>query len=270
MAYFHAQIVLKDQKAGDLFEYDLSEEYARVRIVNAYVSGIPFFFGGASVRPEAIQRLRVVKTDKPANEVGDTIVQSARRNRVMMGINMAKESIIENIRESVDVTRELIDAAQHSGFAKIPNEAVMARQRPTQVFIVYGHDANLLNELELALRRWNIEPVVLSEKPNLGMTLVQKVEVNADVGFAFVLVTPDDYGGTDIGRLQRRARQNVIWEWGYLVGRLGREHVCCIYKEGVELPSDLHGIATVNVRTDLKANLEELRRELKGAGFEIR
>jgi predicted nucleotide-binding protein len=61
----------------------------------------------------------------------------------------------------------------------------------------------------------------------------------------------------------------VIWEWGYLVGRLGRDHVCRLYKEGVEIPSDLHGIARIVVRTNLNENLEEIRRELKEAGFEI-
>ena len=270
MAYYHAQIVLKDQKADDLFEFDLTEEHARDKIVKAYVSGAKFFFGGASVQPDAIQRLRVVATDKPADEVAGAIVEASRRNRVVVGRNMAKEWIIKHTRDSVDVTRELIDTAEkHSVSPSAPGEVVMARDRPTEVFIVYGHDQNLLNELELALRRWGIEPVVLSEKPSRGMTLFQKVEVNADVGFAFVLLTPDDYGGKDIGKLQHRARQNVIWEWGYLVGRLGRDRVCCLYKEGVELPSDLHGIATINVRGELKANLEELRRELKAAGFEV-
>jgi predicted nucleotide-binding protein len=134
---------------------------------------------------------------------------------------------------------------------------------------VYGHDQDLLNELELALRRWDIEPVILSERPNRGMTLVQKVEANAEVEFAFILLTPDDYGGNDIGKLQRRARQNVVWEWGYLVGRLARDRVCCLCKEGVEIPSDLHGIATINVKAELKSNLEEIRRELKAAAFHI-
>jgi hypothetical protein len=94
MPYYHAQIVLKDQKADDLFEYDLSEEYARGKIAKAYISGVPFFFGGASVRPDSVQRLRIVKTDKTAEEVASAAVQAYRRNRVMMGINMAKERIV--------------------------------------------------------------------------------------------------------------------------------------------------------------------------------
>lgn len=84
-----------------------------------------------------------------------------------------------------------------------------------------------------------------------------------------MLLTPDDYGGTDMGNLQRRARQNVIWEWGYLVAKLGRDRVCCLCKSEVEIPSDLEGIARIVVTKNLKESLEEIRRELKQAEFDI-
>jgi predicted nucleotide-binding protein len=101
------------------------------------------------------------------------------------------------------------------------------------------------------------------------MTLIEKLEANTAVEFAFVLLTSDDIGGKSTSDLQARARQNVIWEWGYLVGRLGRNRVCCLYKEGVEIPSDLRGAATITVKTELRNCLEEIRRELTQAGFKI-
>jgi len=274
MSYFHAQVVLKDKKADDLFEYDLSKEYVRDKIARSFIEDHSFFFGGASVKASSVERMRIVRTEKPANHVAEEAARAYQKHRVMIGVNLAKERIVSQPENSVDVTREIFDEVQTVG--NVPEairKAVASREKPGQspktVFIVHGHDHDLLRDLELALHRWKLDPIVLSERASRGMTLVEKVEANADVGFAFVLLTPDDYGGTDIGRLQRRARQNVIWEWGYLVGRLGRDHVCCLYKEGVEIPSDLHGIARIVVRTNLNENLEEIRRELKEAGFEI-
>lgn len=169
---------------------------------------------------------------------------------------------IDKLLRSVSVDRQ----------AAVPSVRVSTAVAPSRktIFIVHGHDHELLRELELQLHRWKLKPVVLSEQPNRGMTLLEKVEANTEVGFAFVLLTPDDYGGTDIGRLQRRARQNVIWEWGYLVAKLGRDRVCCLCKDEVEIPSDLNGIVRIVVTKNLKENLEEIRRELKEAGFDIR
>lgn len=274
MSYFHAQVVLKDKKADNLFEYDLSKEYVADKVAKPFVLELGFFFGGASVRPTSVERIRIVKTETPANELAEAISREYRSSGVGVGVNMAKRMIVTQTEKSVDITREILDEVQTvSNVPEAIRKAVASREKPAQspktVFIVHGHDHDLLRDLELALHRWKLDPIVLSERASRGMTLVEKVEANTDVGFAFVLLTPDDYGGTDIGRLQRRARQNVIWEWGYLVGRLGRDRVCCLYKEGVEIPSDLHGIARIVVRTNLNENLEEIRRELKEAGFEI-
>ena len=86
--------------------------------------------------------------------------------------------------------------------------------------------------------------MILHEQSNQGRTIIEKFERHADVGFAVVLLTPDDVGGlqTDTGALEPRARQNVIFELGYFLGRLGRGGVCAITKGGVEIPSDYSGV----------------------------
>jgi predicted nucleotide-binding protein len=267
--YYHAQIFLKDPKADDLFEFDLPEEYIRDKIAKPFVAGLPFFFGGASIRTENVERLRVVRTDEPADAVSSRMAQAYRRNRVMVSKNMAKEWIVSKNQESVDVTRDFLNAAGSTVNRDRESQSSPGKAIVGTIFIVHGHDQNLLKDLELALRRWGLDPIVLSQKANRGQTLVEKFEANANVGFAFVLLTPDDVGGKESAHLQPRARQNVIWEWGYLIGRLGRNRVCCVYREGVEMPSDLHGIVTVNVRTGLDEKLEEIRRELKEAGFPV-
>ncbi|MGB8035837.1 MAG: nucleotide-binding protein, partial [Nitrososphaeraceae archaeon] len=102
---------------------------------------------------------------------------------------------------------------------------------PKKVFIVHGHDDGSKNELASFLYRLGLTPIILHEQANEGRTVVEKFESYAsDVGYAFILLTPDDVGGKDKAELKPRARQNVILELGYFMGKLGRDRVCGLYK----------------------------------------
>jgi predicted nucleotide-binding protein len=119
-----------------------------------------------------------------------------------------------------------------------------------RVFVVHGHDEGSKHELELFLKELGLEPIVLRRKPDEGRTTIEKSEKHSDVSYAFVLLTPDDVGyskSEDTKRDEKRvkelrARQNVIFEFGYFVGRLGRGRVRCLHKPGVSLPTDLSGV----------------------------
>jgi predicted nucleotide-binding protein len=134
---------------------------------------------------------------------------------------------------------------------------------------VHGHDLNALDQTELLIRRFGLTPIIIRDAASAGRTLIEKIEVHSDVGCAFVILTPDDIGGLDEDHLLSRARQNVIWEWGYLVAKLGRQKVICLYKGAVEMPSDLHGLVTIHVTDDVRDKALEIRRELVAAGYII-
>ena len=139
-----------------------------------------------------------------------------------------------------------------------------------KVFIVHGRDAAPVEELRALLYERGWEPVVLIRQVGGGRVLLEKLEENADAAFAFVLLTPDDVGRLDPAfarteedrKEERRARQNVIFECGYLMARLGRSRVCGIRKGDVKLPSDLDGLVTeqftVSIREIALALLDEL------------
>jgi predicted nucleotide-binding protein len=96
----------------------------------------------------------------------------------------------------------------------------------------------------------------------------------SDVGFALVLLTPDDLGRSKQQEgegLKARARQNVVFEYGWMVGALGPERVCAIVKGEIEFPSDIRGITykTVPASQDLTQLGIEIASELKVAGYEI-
>jgi len=114
-----------------------------------------------------------------------------------------------------------------------------------EVFVVHGHDGETKESVARFLEKLGLHPIILHEQPNQGRTLIEKFETSSkSVAFAVVLLTPDDVGSatdkpTD---LHPRARQNVILELGYFMGRLSRTRVCALYKGGVELPSDFQGV----------------------------
>lgn len=134
-----------------------------------------------------------------------------------------------------------------------------------RVFIVHGHDENMKLSVSNFLMAIGLEPIILDEQLNSGRTIIEKFERNADVGYAVVLLSPDDHsphGGDG------RARQNVILEWGYFIGRLGRSHVCALKRGHVELPSDIIGMVWENF-DDNGGWRRRLVKELIGAGIAV-
>lgn len=139
-----------------------------------------------------------------------------------------------------------------------------------KIFIVHGHDEGALQSLARFLEKLALEVIILKEQPNQGRTIIEKYEQSAEeVGFAVVLLTPDDVGAAVSADGQnQRARQNVIFELGYFAGKLGRGRVCLLRKGGVEMPSDLFGV----VYTDMDAAdgwKSALVKELKAAGIQF-
>ena len=137
-----------------------------------------------------------------------------------------------------------------------------------RVFVVHGHDDEAREACARVLSRLGVEPVILHEQATAGRTIVEKLEHYADVGFAVVLLTPDDVGGVQGGEQQPRARQNVILELGYFVGRIGRSRVCALYKGSLELPTDYLGVVYVPMDTH-GAWKYALAKELREAGFHV-
>jgi predicted nucleotide-binding protein len=140
-----------------------------------------------------------------------------------------------------------------------------------KVFIVYGHDVEAREQLELLLRRMKLEPVILQNLPIAGDTIIEKLEQNMDVRYACVLLTPDDEGHA-VGQAKEkklRARQNVVLELGMFLVRLGRKRVAILHKGNLELPSDINGLIYIKFNKRVDEVRERLGAELQEAGFPI-
>jgi predicted nucleotide-binding protein len=145
---------------------------------------------------------------------------------------------------------------------------IVMRANPT-VFIVHGHDGATKLELKTFLQNTLHlgEPRILHELPNGGRTILEKFEAHAAVAdLVFVLLTPDDKMWTpDAGVDVRRARQNVIFEMGYFLGKLGRlsGRVLLLFKGALDVPSDITGLLYVDISDGIEAAGEAIRKEVQ-------
>lgn len=139
-----------------------------------------------------------------------------------------------------------------------------------KVFVVHGRDESAKQTVARFLEKLDLEPVILHEQASKGRTIIEKFEDHSDVGFAVVLLTPDDVGALKDSPddLKSRARQNVILELGFFLGKLGRQRVCPLVKGDMETPSDYDGVVYTKL-DDAGAWKIKLVQELKVADFNV-
>lgn len=163
-------------------------------------------------------------------------------------------------------------ARDFKAYVKASGSAAITLTTPpksNKVFIVHGHDIAARESAARFLEKIGIDVVILHEQANQGRTVIEKIVAHSDVGFAIVLLTPDDEGrsiGAD--KWEYRARQNVLLELGYFIARLGRENVCALKKGNVDIPSDFAGVVWTAM-DDSNGWKTELAKELKAAGYAI-
>ncbi|AWH45783.1 nucleotide-binding protein [Stenotrophomonas sp. ZAC14A_NAIMI4_1] len=138
-----------------------------------------------------------------------------------------------------------------------------------RVFIVHGHDEAMKSKAARFVEKLGLKTVILHEQANRGHTIIEKIEAHTDVGFAIVLYTPDDVGGTALeaseSNFHSRARQNVVFEHGYLIAKLSRARVVPLVSGNMELPSDISGVVYVD---DTNWQID-IAKEMKAAGYSI-
>jgi predicted nucleotide-binding protein len=164
---------------------------------------------------------------------------------------------------------EIADQEQDDGAAP-PVAAVAAPELDlSKVFIVHGHDRASKAEVAGFIRKLGFEPIILHERPNKGRALITKFrEEAAGAGFAVVLMTPDDLGKAETAvDLKPRARQNVVFELGFFIGKLGPDRVAALIEGDIEIPSDFDGVVYIPLdKADWQTNLGI---ELQEAGYKF-
>ena len=186
-----------------------------------------------------------------------------------------KERSIALLKQAVRRLKEEIDREQSTSAivtlaasASIHPAPSPARSR--KIFIVHGHDPGMREAVARLVEQLGFEAVILHEQPNQGRTVIEKFETHGETaGFAIALLSADDEGRAKSGGdLAPRARQNVVLELGYFVGKLGRNNVCALKRGDIELPSDIVGVV-YEPFDDAGAWKQVIARELQAAGYEV-
>jgi predicted nucleotide-binding protein len=187
---------------------------------------------------------------------------------IQQGVARGKQRAIATLQGEVDALRESLefDATAPNTDASSSTTAAAASD---DVFVVHGRDDPAKTEVARLIERAGLHAVILHEQPNQGRTVAEKLaDHGGAAGFAVVILTPDDVGGTDKDHLQPRARQNVVGELFWFAGKLGRSRVCALMKGKVEIPSDFAGVVYTDM-DDRGAWKGELLRELSAAGYTV-
>jgi predicted nucleotide-binding protein len=184
-----------------------------------------------------------------------------------------RRSLDGNYSDTVEREKEIIVSAL-TACLRIPPKTKVKAQIVTKdldlskVFIVHGHDELLKTEVARFIEKLNIEAIILHEQASSGKTIIEKIEEYSNVGFGIVLYSPCDVGGVNqkTPDLRFRARQNVVFEHGYLIGKIGRSNVCALLKGDIEKPNDISGVVYISIENEWKLSLAK---ELRNSGYEI-
>lgn len=142
------------------------------------------------------------------------------------------------------------------------------KDRRKKIFIVHGRDKTPALELaRLIEKRYPIDTIFLEEKAHQGRTLIEKLEDYSNVDFAIITITPDDLGALKGEKLKERGRQNVIFELGQFIGKIGRKKVCLLLMGDIEIPSGLQGIGYCRFRDSAKECFVDVENELRDANL---
>ncbi len=157
--------------------------------------------------------------------------------------------------------------------AQPPPRATLVDQADTKdtskVFIVHGHNGEAKERTARFVEKLGFEAIILHEQPNQGRTIIEKIEDYSNVGFGIVLYTPDDLGNVRSeatnGKLRQRARQNVVFEHGYLMAKIGRKNVAALVTDDIELPNDISGVVYISD----KEWQVDIAKEMKASGYDV-
>lgn len=295
MPYYHIFVNYTDKRGNEhsLCTYDQTARKVRKHYAHPVMKRIPFFCLGYEIQPSALNRFLIFKSEKryrelilpngkPAIGQNHDYVIDCFHNLKVKGV----VSCIQNFITPLEKERE-----------KPIETPAKPLERKKEVFIIHGRDETQALRLQKYLdRNLKIKAKMFEDfKEESGSnTIIEQLEyIKNNVGYAFVIVTPDDLGclredidkcrttmlvGTRnitvksvcdiLDNLHTRARQNVVFEHGLFIATLGRDRVCCLLQEDTkEKPSDIDGILYVGFKKSVKEAFTEMTEKLKKAGL---
>ncbi|MFA9375740.1 MAG: TIR domain-containing protein [Lachnotalea sp.] len=273
--YYHI-LIETNEKIGtsnsnkNITEIDiLNREEIICDIAKPYLSNEEFTVNGYILKKQDIIRLKIMTT-----EVSARVLSNAENRSMPSGVIMyvTPEDILSYDKYITDITKQILVEAKgnvtnNKGDENIKKKNILDKNK---VFIVHGHDNEAKIEVARFVEKLGIEPIILHEQANDGMTIIEKIEKYSDVGFGIVLYTPCDMGykNGEADKKMFRARQNVVFEHGFLLSKIGRNNVSALVKESVETPNDISGVVYIPMDANSGWKIP-LAKEMKSSGYNI-
>ena len=273
MPYYHVLIETNEpsKKYYELDKTDLSE--IKEEIMIPYLKEEEFRFDGYSLNKSKIDRILIKESDCSSEEYATQEQEKLSPNIIMV---ISPRDIVESRRYTRDITKRIeMECKSFLQEATTKSEALTHNKPQTpmdksKVFIVHGHDDAAKEAVARFVEKIGLEAIILHEQARSGKTIIEKIEEYTNVGFGIVLYTPCDLGASQKEKdpLKPRARQNVVFEHGYLIGKIGRENVCALVKGDIETPTDISGVVYIKMEGE-KEWKYKVADEMKESGYNV-
>lgn len=228
------------------------------RIIQPYLLKKEFQFDGYFLKYDEIKRI----------SVKETLDTTVRISNSLHG-GSTPFMVANSIRYTTDMTTIVFDRTRLAlTNSQKEDETMLEHIDHSKVFIVHGRDDFSKTDVARFVEKLGMKAVILHEQASSGNTVIEKIEEHTNVGFAIILYTPCDIGSLVGETPKPRARQNVIFEHGYLIGKLGRNKVCALVKGDIEKPNDISGVVYI-VLDEHGAWKMHVVKELRTAGYDI-
>jgi len=185
--------------------------------------------------------LKIIKEDRPE----DFKLCEERSARIIDSVDAEKYNLLfstDSVCATVSNNLHYILGILES----IDDDDDIAETDGNKIFIVHGNDHTLRDQVKEYIESLGFKAVVLLNEQDGGRFVLEKfMDYAAECGHAIILMTADDQCISS-DSVKMRARQNVIFEYGFFVGRLGNKNVRIIRDSNVESPSDIDGMTRIN------------------------
>jgi len=295
MTYYHVYVHYKDEegKIDRILSCSFTKKSIERDIAIRFLTNKPFFLTGITILPSNVIQILIFKSEKRASHYtlpnGKNILDEP-------DIFYQANCFASKMEEIVPCTREFITRPPED-MEKSGGTPIIKTIEKARVFVVHGRDETQALRLQKYLTKaLNLNAEIFEDfKERSGSkTIIEQLEyIKNNIGYAFVIVTPDDLGclcedidncrtkfmiGKEsikvdtvceiLDKLHSRARQNVVFEHGLFIGALGRDYVCCLLqKDTKEKPSDIDGILYVEFRSSVRETFSEIAEKLKNIGL---
>ena len=264
MPYYHVLIETKNpsEKYYQLDKTDLSK--IKDEIILPYWKGEQFIFDGYILDKSKIKRILIKESACTSTEYTD--YEDERYPDLPFPVR--EEEIIEDRKYTTDITESIFKECK--GLLQKATSNPKDPMEKSKVFIVHGHDNAAKEAVARFIEKIGLEAIILHEQASSGNTIIEKIEEYTNVGFGIVLYTPCDLGASQEKKdeLKPRARQNVVFEHGYLIGKIGRKNVCALLKGNIETPNDISGVVYIKMEGE-KEWKYKVADEMKACGYDV-